>query len=238
MGLWKWLSDRLSAPKYRPEQRFVSNTQLPAEPEPEVLVPRGSWTLPLAEVHHPVAVPVTYAGLREIIFDLETTGLTSDDRIIEIAAIELVDRVPTGRTYQTLVNPDGRASHPKAEEQHGICSSQLAGQPRFTAVAPEFLAFVGGARLIAHNCFGFDQRMLNRELERAGRAPIPADRFRCTLEMARERFGGNGHSLNALCDRFAVDRSHRDAHRALVDCELLAAVYVRLDPEDSRPCLA
>lgn len=217
MGLWSWQkggrSIRLATPTH------------PAPPASQ----ERDWNLPSAEVglNSPLTHP-TFPHSREVIFDLETTGLTDDDRIVEIAAVELVDRRPTGRVYQMVVNPEGRPSHPKAEEQHGISSSQLIHQPLFAAIARDFMAFVGDSPLIAHNCFRFDQRILNAELVRAGIRQIPANRFRCTWEMARSIFGGTGHSLDALCDRFQIDRSHRDVHRALADCELLAAVYVKL----------
>lgn len=165
---------------------------------------------------------------REIVFDVETTGtrVEEGDRIIQIGALELVDLMPTGRVFNRLVNPE-RPVDPGAVAVHGISDDMLRDQPVFAAIADEFLAFIGEAPLVAHNA-EFDRGFLNAELMRIGRAPLPADRFIDTLAIARQRFPGQRNSLDHLCRRFGIDLSERDRHDALVDCKLLAAVYLEL----------
>ena len=167
--------------------------------------------------------------MREVVFDTETTGLDArgGDRVIEIGAIELEDGFPTGRTYHTYLNPEGRAVHPDALAVHGISNDALADKPTFQQEADGFDAFFGNGRLIAHNA-SFDVGFLNAELERAGRNPISDDRVIDTLAIARQRFPGARHTLDALCSRFDVDASRRDLHGALIDAELLAQVYLEL----------
>lgn len=166
--------------------------------------------------------------MREIVLDTETTGLSPDDghRLVEIAAIELVERVATGRHFHAWVNPE-RPMPPEAEAVHGLTDSFLADKPRFPEVSDALLAFLGDSPLVAHNA-GFDARFLAFELERAGAAPPPASRWIDTLEIARRRFPGAKHSLDALCSRFGIDLSVRGLHGALVDARLLADVYVEL----------
>ncbi len=165
---------------------------------------------------------------REIVFDVETTGtrVEEGDRIIQIGALELVDLMPTGRSFNRLVNPE-RPVDPGAVAVHGITDEMLRDQPVFAAVVDEFLAFIGDAPLVAHNA-EFDRGFLNAELMRIGRDPLPADRFIDTLAIARQRFPGQRNSLDHLCRRFGIDLSERDRHDALVDCRLLAAVYLEL----------
>jgi DNA polymerase-3 subunit epsilon len=166
--------------------------------------------------------------MREIIFDTETTGLDPRDghRLVEFAGIELVERVPTGRHLHFHVNP-GRPMPPEAEAVHGLTDDFLADKPRFAEKAGELLAFLGDAMLVAHNA-QFDVRFLNFELAEAGLPPLDPGRIVDTLELARKRFPGAKHSLDALCLRFGIDRSLRVRHGALIDSELLAEVYVEL----------
>jgi DNA polymerase-3 subunit epsilon len=166
--------------------------------------------------------------MREIVLDTETTGLDPADghRIVEIAAIELANLVPTGRVYHQYLNP-GRAVPRDAVAVHGLTDAFLADKPAFAAIAGELLAFLGEARLVIHNA-AFDLRMLNAELARIGAEPLPASRAMDTLELARSRFPGAPASLDALCRRFNIDNSGREKHGALLDAELLAEVYLEL----------
>lgn len=166
--------------------------------------------------------------LREIIFDTETTGLDpkTGDRMVEIGYIEMVGRVETGRTFHAYFNPD-RDMPVEAERVHGLSAAFLATKPRFAEVADELLAFLGDAPLVAHNA-GFDFGFLNNELELAGRAPVSMERMVDTVAIARRKHPGAKLSLDALCTRYGIDRSHRVKHGALLDAELLAQVYVEL----------
>jgi DNA polymerase-3 subunit epsilon len=167
--------------------------------------------------------------MREVIFDTETTGLDpkTGDRIVEIGCIEMIGRVETGRTFHAYFNPE-RDMPPEAERVHGLSAAFLATKPRFAAVADELLAFLGDDPLVAHNA-GFDFGFLNNELERIGRSPISLDRMVDTVVIARKRHPGAKLSLDALCTRYGIDRSHRVKHGALLDAELLAQVYVELN---------
>ena len=166
--------------------------------------------------------------MREIVFDTETTGLDPRDghRLVEFAGIELVERVPTGRHLHVYVNP-GRSMPAEALAVHGLTEDFLADKPRFASVAGELQAFLEGATLVAHNA-SFDMRFLNFEFELCGRPAIGAARVVDTLDLSRKRFPGAKHTLDALCQRFGIDRSHRVLHGALIDAELLADVYVEL----------
>ena len=168
-------------------------------------------------------------NLREIIFDTETTGLSSKDgdRIIEIGAIELINRFPTGKTYHVYINPEDREVHPDAYNVHGIGNDDLKDKPVFTEILDDFLAFFENAKLIAHNA-SFDMGFVNAELQRAGKTPIDASHVIDTLQIARRKFPGQRNSLDALCARFGIDNSHREKHGALLDSELLAEVYIEL----------
>lgn len=166
--------------------------------------------------------------MREIIFDTETTGLDArEDRIIEIGGVELVNRFPTGRTFHAYINPQGRDVHPDAQAVHGISNADLVGKPTFPEIAPQWLAFTEGARLIAHNA-GFDIGFLNAEFARLGMPPVEPDRVVDTLALARRKHPMGPNSLDALCKRYSIDNSHRTKHGALLDSELLAEVYIEL----------
>lgn len=166
--------------------------------------------------------------MREIIFDTETTGLDSrEDRIIEIGGVELVNRFPTGRFFHVYIHPENREIHPDAQAVHGISMADLAGKPVFAQIADEFLAFIDGARLVAHNA-NFDMGFINQELRRIGTAPVEPDRVIDTLSIARRKHPMGPNSLDALCRRYGVDNSRRTKHGALLDAELLAEVYIEL----------
>ena len=165
---------------------------------------------------------------RSVLFDTETTGLDplTGDRIIEIAALELVRDLPTGRHFHALVHPD-RDIPEEATRVHGITLDKLEGKPRFPAIIDDLLAFLGDGPLVAHNA-PFDFGFVNAELRRAGRKPLEMARMVDTLAMAKGRFPGMPNSLDALCRRFGIDLSERTSHNALLDCRLLAEVYVEL----------
>ena len=166
--------------------------------------------------------------MREIIFDTETTGLSPADghRLVEIGCIELVNRIETGRTFHVYLNPD-RPMPAEAEAIHGLSAMFLADKPRFADVVDDFLEFIAGAQLVAHNAM-FDLGFLNAELKRCSKPPIFAERATDTLAIARTKFPGAKHSLDALCQRYDIDRSMRVHHGALLDAQLLAQVYVEL----------
>jgi DNA polymerase-3 subunit epsilon len=166
--------------------------------------------------------------MREIIFDTETTGLDArEDRVIEIGGVELDNRFPTGRTFHVYINPQGRPVHPDALAVHGIGEAQLADKPKFSEIADAFLAFVGDARLVAHNA-NFDMGFINAELARLGIAALGPERVVDTLALARRKHPMGPNSLDALCRRYGIDNSRRTKHGALLDSELLAEVYVEL----------
>ncbi len=166
--------------------------------------------------------------MREIVLDTETTGLDPDtgDRIVEIGAVEIVNQMPTGRTFHAYINPQ-RDVPAEAVEVHGLTAAFLSDKPHFAAIAAEFAAFVGDARLVIHNA-AFDMKFLNAELGWCGQASIPWGRAVDTLDLARRRFPGAQNTLDALCRRFGVDLSAREKHGALLDSELLAEVYLEL----------
>ncbi len=165
---------------------------------------------------------------RAILFDTETTGLDplTGDRVIEIAALELVGDLPTGRHYHVLIDPE-REIPEEASRVHGYTRAHLLGQRKFGEVVDEFLAFVGDDMLIAHNA-PFDFGFVDTELARLRLPPLGTHRMIDTLDMARTRFPGLPNSLDALCRRFAIDLTERTTHNALLDCRLLAQVYVEL----------
>jgi DNA polymerase-3 subunit epsilon len=167
--------------------------------------------------------------MRRIVLDTETTGLepAQGHRIIELAALELHDRRATGRHFHRYVNPE-RAIDFAATEVHGLSVEDLADKPRFAEVADEFLDFVNGAELLIHNA-DFDVAFLNAELERAGRARLETVcTVSDTLAMARDMHPGKKNSLDALCERYAVDHSKRTLHGALLDAQLLADVWLAM----------
>jgi DNA polymerase-3 subunit epsilon len=166
--------------------------------------------------------------MREIIFDTETTGLDpkTGDRMVEIGCIEMVGRVETGRSFHAYYNPE-RDMPPEAERVHGLSAAFLSTKPRFAQSVDELLAFLGDAPLVAHNA-GFDFGFLNNELQLIGREAISMERMVDTVALARKKHPGSKLSLDALCTRYGIDRSHRVKHGALLDAELLAQVYVEL----------
>lgn len=167
--------------------------------------------------------------LREIVLDTETTGLDpkQGDRLIEIGCLELVNRIPSGREFHRFINPEDREVHPDAEAVHGISNAFLKDKPPFSAIADEFLGFVGEAALVIHNA-SFDMAFINMELDRAGRPTIPMARVVDTLALARRKHPAGPNSLDALCKRYGIDNSKRVKHGALMDSELLAEVYIEL----------
>ena len=166
--------------------------------------------------------------MREIIFDTETTGFDplSGDRLVEMGCIELVNRVPTGATYHCYYNPQ-RSMPAAAQAVHGLSEQFLSDKPLFADRVGELLEFLGDSNLVAHNA-RFDFGFLNHELGRCGRPEISLDRMVDTVVMARAAHPGAKHSLDALCSRYGIDRSHRVKHGALLDAELLAQVYIEL----------
>ena len=166
--------------------------------------------------------------MREIIFDTETTGLDplNGDRLVEIGCIKLVNRVPTGRTYHAYFNPQ-RPMPIEAERVHGLSAKFLSDKPLFTHGVADLLEFLGDCPLVAHNA-RFDFGFLNAELRRCERTEIGLDRMIDTVAIARTLHPGAKHSLDALCTRYGIDRSHRVKHGALLDAELLAQLYVEL----------
>jgi DNA polymerase-3 subunit epsilon len=165
--------------------------------------------------------------VREIVIDIETTGLDplEGHRIVEIGAVELINRCPTGNTFHCYLCPQ-RAMPADALAVHGLSTEFLTDKPLFGAVADEFLAFVGDALLVAHNA-GFDIAFLNAELKRIAKPPIATERVIDTLVLARRKHAG-GLTLDDLRSRYGVERLYRTQHGALLEAELLAAVYVEL----------
>lgn len=167
--------------------------------------------------------------MREIIFDTETTGLNAGggDRVVEIGCIELVGRVETGRTFHTYCNPE-RPMPPEAQAVHGLSDAFLADKPLFADCVGALLAFFGSdAQLVAHNA-SFDFGFIDAELKRIGHPTLDRSRMVDTVAMARRLHPGAKHSLDALCARYGIDRSHRVKHGALLDAELLAQLYVEM----------
>ncbi len=165
---------------------------------------------------------------REIVLDTETTGIDPKDghRIIEIGALEMDNHMPTGKQLHLYINPE-RDIDAGAVAIHGLTSEFLADKPVFADIVDEFLNFVGDSPMVIHNA-PFDMGFVNAELARLARAPLPMTQAVDTLPMARKKFPGAQANLNALCRRFEIDNSHRDLHGALIDADLLAAVYVEL----------
>jgi DNA polymerase-3 subunit epsilon len=163
-----------------------------------------------------------------VVLDTETTGLdpATGDRVIEVAAIELVNLMPTGATYHTLVDPE-RDVPPESTRIHGFTAEMLKGQPKFAEVAEGMLGFIGTSPIVAHNA-PFDFGFLDAELVRAGHPPLDRARMVDSLALAKERYPGMPNSLDALCRRLGVDNSMRTSHNALLDVKLLAQVYLEL----------
>lgn len=166
--------------------------------------------------------------MREIVFDTETTGLDprTGDRMVEIGCVELVNLVPTGKTFHAYFNPE-RDMPAGAEQVHGLSAAFLSDKPLFRDGAEALLAFIGDSPLVAHNA-SFDFGFLNAELAMCALDPVCTSRMIDTVEMARKRHPGAKNSLDALCTRYGIDRSHRVKHGALLDAELLAQVYIEL----------
>lgn len=167
--------------------------------------------------------------MREIVFDTETTGFkfSEGDRLVEIGCVELVNRVETGRTFHAYYNPE-RAMPAEAQAVHGLSDAFLSDKPVFAAGVADFLDFIGDAPLIAHNA-SFDFGFINGELGQCGFPPVcHRTRMIDTLAISRQKHPGAKHTLDALCSRYGIDRSHRVLHGALLDAQLLAQVYVEL----------
>tara|TARA_Y100000389_G_C17359978_1_gene463215 strand:- start:8 stop:670 length:663 start_codon:yes stop_codon:yes gene_type:complete len=165
--------------------------------------------------------------MNDVILDTETTGLSVRDghRIVEIGCIELKNLVPTQKKFHSYLNPERKVSE-KALEVHGYTDDFLSNQKKFKEVVDEFLNFIDGKRLIIHNA-EFDISHLNHELEILGKKKINNE-IVDTLALARDKFPGSSISLDALCKRYRIDNSKRVQHTALIDCDLLAKVYINL----------
>jgi DNA polymerase-3 subunit epsilon len=165
---------------------------------------------------------------RSVLFDTETTGLDplTGDRVIEIAAIELLNDLPTERHFHVLLDPE-RDIPMESTRIHGITNAHVEGKPKFADIVDEMLKFFGDAPLVAHNA-SFDFGFIDAELARVKKPGLDRARMIDTLALAKTRFPGMPNSLDALCTRFEIDRSARTTHNALLDCKLLAEVYVEL----------
>ena len=166
--------------------------------------------------------------MKEVILDTETTGLSVRDghRIVEIGCIELDDLIPTQNKFHCYINPERKVSE-KALEVHGYTDEFLSTQKKFSAVVDEFLSFIENKRLVIHNA-EFDLSHLNNELALMGKEKLNSENVIDTLLLARDKFPGSPTSLDALCKRYRVDNSKRTQHTALIDCDLLAKVYINL----------
>ena len=166
--------------------------------------------------------------MKEIVLDTETTGISVKDghRIVEIGCIELEDLIPTKNKFHCYLNPERKVSE-KAFEVHGYSDEFLSTQKKFKEVSEDFLNFIKNKKLIIHNS-EFDIAHLNNELEIIGKEKINKDNVIDTLEIARNKYPGAQISLDALCKRFRIDNSKRTHHTALIDCDLLAKVYINL----------
>ena len=166
--------------------------------------------------------------MKEVILDTETTGLFVRDghRIVEIGCIELEDLVPTKNRFHCYLNPERKVSE-KALEVHGYTDEFLSTQKKFSEVVNEFLNFIENKRLVIHNA-EFDLSHLNNELALLGKKKLKNENTVDTLSLARDKFPGSPTSLDALCKRYRIDNSNRTQHTALIDCDLLAKVYINL----------
>jgi DNA polymerase-3 subunit epsilon len=165
---------------------------------------------------------------RSVLFDTETTGLDplTGDRVIEIAAIELINDLPTDQKFYALIDP-GRDIPTESTRIHGITNAHVEGKPKFADIADDMLKFFADSPLVAHNA-PFDFGFIDAELARINKPALGQARMIDTLALAKARFPGMPNSLDALCNRFEIDRSERVTHNALLDCKLLAEVYVEL----------
>ena len=166
--------------------------------------------------------------MKEIVLDTETTGLAVREghRVVEICCLELENQIPTSKKFHYYLNPERKVSE-KAFEIHGYSDEFLAIQKKFSDICDEFLDFIKDKKLIIHNA-EFDLAHLNNELNLLNRKKIDTKNIIDTLELAKEKFPGSQISLDALCKRFRIDNSRRVKHTALIDCELLAKVYINL----------
>ena len=167
--------------------------------------------------------------MREIVLDTETTGLdpAQGHKIVEIGCVELLNHMPTGRTFQEYLNPE-RLMDQEVIAVHGITNEFVQNKPKFSEIADKFIEFIGSdSKLVIHNA-AFDMKFLNAELTACGREPLSYDRVIDTLIIAKRKFPGSRVNLNELCKRFNVDASARTVHGALLDSELLAEVYLEL----------
>ncbi len=169
---------------------------------------------------------------RIVFLDTETTGLNAQqgDRVVELGCVEMIGRAVTGRTFHYYLNPQGKAIDAGAQAVHGISAAFLADKPVFKDIAQDFIDFVQGAEVVIHNA-PFDVGFLNAELDRVGMKPLKvqaACTVTDTLVLAKNQYPGKRNSLDGLCDRFAVNRSNRNLHGALLDARLLAEVYLNL----------
>ncbi len=165
---------------------------------------------------------------RSVLFDTETTGFEplAGDRVVEIAAIELINDLPSGKQFYALLDPE-RDIPTETTRVHGISNAHVEGKPKFADIADEMLAFFGDSPLVAHNA-PFDFGFIDHELSRLGKPKLDRARMIDTLVLAKARYPGMPNSLDALCRRFEIDLSARGTHNALLDCKLLAEVYVEL----------
>lgn len=168
-------------------------------------------------------------GLREIAFDTETTGFDAwgDDRLTEIGCVELIDFLPTGKTFHTLVHPEGKEISEKVTQITGHTNDSLRDAPKFNDIAQDFRDFIGDSDMIAHNS-NFDMGFINAGFDRHDFRLYPRERFIDTLTIARGKFPGASNTLDALCKRFDISLATRTVHGALVDAQLLAKVYLEL----------
>ena len=166
--------------------------------------------------------------MKEIVLDTETTGLSVKDghRIVEIGCIEIENLIPTKNVFHCYLNPERKVSE-SALKVHGYTDEFLADKKKFIEIADDFLKFIEGKKIIIHNA-EFDIGHLNNELSFIKKEKISKENVIDTLEIARNKFPGSGISLDALCKRFRIDNSKREKHTALIDCELLAKVYINL----------
>ena len=166
--------------------------------------------------------------MKEVILDTETTGLSVKEghRIVEIGCIEIDDLIPTQNKFHCYLNPERKVSE-KALEVHGYTDEFLSTQKKFSEIVDEFLNFIENKRLVIHNA-EFDLSHLNNELALLGRKKLKSENTIDTLALARDKFPGSPTSLDALCKRYRVDNSKRTQHTALIDCDLLAKVYINL----------
>jgi DNA polymerase-3 subunit epsilon len=166
--------------------------------------------------------------MREIVLDTETTGFdpATGDRIVEIGCVELIDHLPTGKSFQAYLNPE-RPVPIETQRVHGLTDEFLADKPLFAHIVEELLEFIADSTLVIHNA-SFDMKFVNSELHRCGRPPLHPARAIDTIEIAKAKIPGARYSLDELCRRFGIDLTARSKHGALLDAELTARVYLEL----------